>query len=484
MSVIQRLLPATGDETGRFVVIAAGLAALNGLLFGFDTGVISGALLYIGQTFPALEASAFFQGAVVSSSLVGAAIGAATGGRLADLIGRRRLIFAGASFFFVGSLGMAISPSVTWLIISRLIDGIGIGFASVVGPLYISEIAPPEIRGSLVTLNQVAITGGILVSYISNYVFTSAILDAGLTWRVMLGTGMVPAVVLFVGLLFLPESSRWLVEQGHEKTARSVLSRIRNGTGIEEEMKEIERMTELEEAGVRELAKPWVRPVLIVGVGLAIFQQATGINAVVYYAPTILEATGFSDVASLVGTIGIGAINVALSIVAALLLDRVGRRRLLLLGLVGMLAALLTLGGAYYLSGLSGILGMLAVATLMLFVACHAVSIGSVFWLIVSEIYPLNVRGTAMGVCTIVLWATNFTIAQLFPILFDVGPAFAFWSFAAVTAVALVFTYHLVPETKGRSLEEIEADLRETAVGDEEIGIADQADESDPSSAP
>lgn len=479
MSVIQRLLSGTDEDIGRFVIVAAGLAALSGLLFGFDTGVISGALLYINDSFPVLQESSFLQGLVVSGSLFGAAIGAAAGGWLADTIGRKRLIFVGGILFFVGSAGMAVSPTVNWLIISRFVDGLGIGFASVVAPLYISEIAPPSVRGSLVTLNQIAITGGQLVSYVSNFALARILLDAGLTWRVMLGTGVIPAAALIVAVIFLPESPRWLAEQGEEHEARSVLSQIRNGTDIEAEMSEIKRMVEMEEEGLRELLEPWVRPMLIVGVGLAILQQAAGINAVIYYAPVILEATGFSNIASLIGTVGVGFVNVSLSVVAALFVDRVGRRPLLLIGFTGMFATLSVLGGAYYFVGLSTTIGLLALAMILLFVAFHAVSVGSMYWLMVSEIFPLNIRGTAIGVCTVILWIGNFAVAQFFPMLFDIGPAFAFWTFAIVTVLGIGFTYYLVPETKGRSLEEIEADLRDTAIGDEETELADHSDHAD-----
>ncbi|MBX0296888.1 sugar porter family MFS transporter [Haloarcula nitratireducens] len=474
MSVLNRLLPDTEEDIGRFVVVAAGLAALSGLLFGFDTGVISGALLYINESFPVLAESSFLQGVVVSGSMFGAAIGAATGGWLADAIGRKRLIFAGGLLFFVGSAGMAISPTVNWLIVSRFVDGLGIGFASVVAPLYISEIAPPEVRGSLVTLNQIAITGGQLVSYVTNFALARILLDAGLTWRVMLGTGVIPAAILLLSIVFLPESPRWLVEQGEKHEARSVLTKIRERDDIGGEMSEIERMVDMEEEGLGELLEPWVRPMLIVGVGLAILQQAVGINAVIYYTPIILEATGFSNLASLVGTMGVGLINMSLSIVAALLLDRVGRRPLLLVGFTGMFATLSILGGLYYFVGLSTTIGMIALAMILLFVAFHAVSIGSIYWLMSSEIFPLNIRGTAIGVCTVILWLGNFAVAQLFPMLFDIGPAIAFWTFAAVAVIGVVFTYSLVPETKGRSLEEIESDLRDTAIGKDNVELADR----------
>lgn len=478
MNVVERLLPSN-EDVGRFVVVAAGLAALSGLLFGFDTGVISGALLYVNDSFPVLKESSFLQGLVVSGSLFGAAIGAATGGWLADAIGRKRLIFIGGLLFFVGSAGMAVSPTVNWLIVSRFVDGLGIGFASVVAPLYISEIAPPAVRGSLVTLNQIAITGGQLVSYVTNFALASVLLDAGLTWRVMLGTGVIPAAALLISVFFLPESPRWLVEQDEEREARSVLTKIRDGRDVDGEMSEIERMVEMEEEGLHELLEPWVRPMLIVGIGLAVLQQAVGINAMIYYAPVILEATGFSDIASLVGTIGVGLVNVSLSIVAALLLDRVGRRPLLLVGFVGMFATLSVLGGAYYFVGLSTSVGLLAVAMILLFVAFHGLSVGSIFWLMASEIFPLSIRGTAIGVCTVILWLGNFAVAQFFPMLFDVGPAFAFWTFAIVALLGLGFTYALVPETKGRSLEEIESDLRDTAIGGDEVELADKAGQPD-----
>ena len=479
MSVLQRLLPIGDDDIGVFVVAISALAALNGLLFGFDTGVVSGALLYMSETFPRLATSAFLKGTVVSGAMVGAIVGAAFGGRLADRLGRRRLILIGAVLFFVGSFIMAVAPSVAVLIVGRVLDGVGIGFASVVGPLYIAEIAPAKIRGSLVTLNNVAITGGILLSYITNQMIANMAMGAGLSWRMMLGLGMIPAMVLFVGIIFMPESPRWLVEQNQERQARSVLSRIRNGTNVDAEISEIVTMSNREEGSFRDLLQPWLRPVLIVGLGLAVLQQITGINAVVYYAPTILESAGYSDVASLFGTIGIGAINVLLTIVAVFLVDRVGRRPLLLVGLVGMFASLSVLAAAYVVSGMGGIIGPITIASLMLFVAFHAVSLGSVVWLVISEIFPLNVRGAAMGVTTLVLWFSNFLVAQFFPLLFEIGSTVAFGVFAGIAVVGFVFVYTFVPETKGRTLEEIEADLRETGVADDDLALAEQVDYSE-----
>lgn len=458
--------PGSGGEekdggNSRFVYVSAAIAALNGLLFGFDTGIISGALLYIKQSF---ALSSTLQEFVVSGVLAGAVVGAAFGGNLADRIGRRRLILAASAVFFLGALSMAFSPGVLWLIGSRVVVGVAIGVASVVGPLYISETSPPKIRGSLVSLNQLAITSGILAAYLVSLAFAG---PGG--WRWMLGAGVVPAVILGGGMIFMPESPRWLLKQGREEQARKVLGRTRNESQIDEELEEIKNVEQVEEDGASQLLKPWIRPALTVGVGLAIFQQITGINTVIYYAPTIFKSTGFGSSASILATVGVGVVNVALTIAAIFLVDRVGRRPLLLTGLIGMALMLGVLGLAFYLPGLSGYVGWIAIASLMLYVAFFAVGLGPVFWLLISEIYPLKVRGSAMGVATVGNWGSNLIVSLTFLTLIDtIGRPFTFWLYAAMTIGAILFTYFLVPETKGRSLENIESDLHGTAVGNED----------------
>ncbi|ELY85262.1 sugar porter family MFS transporter, partial [Natrinema altunense] len=427
----------TGNDRNSFIYVVAALAALNGLLFGFDTGVISGAMLYIRNTFElatvfgySMNAS-LIEGIIVSGAMIGAIIGAALGGRLADRLGRRRLILVGAVVFFVGSLIMAIAPTVEILIVGRIVDGIGVGFASVVGPLYISEISPPKIRGSLVSLNQLTITSGILIAYLVNFAFS-----ASGEWRWMLGLGMVPAAVLFVGMLFMPESPRWLYEHGRESDAREVLASTRVETQVEDELREIKETIHTESGTLRDLFEPWVRPMLIVGVGLAAFQQVTGINTVMYYAPTILESTGFADTASILATVGIGVVNVVMTVVAVLLIDRTGRRPLLLLGLAGMSVMLAVLGVAFYLPGLSGAIGWIATGSLMLYVAFFAIGLGPVFWLLISEIYPTEIRGTAMGVVTVVNWAGNLLVSLTFLRLIDVvGQTGTFWLYGALSVL-------------------------------------------------
>ncbi len=447
-----------------FTYVTAALAALNGLLFGFDTGIISGAFLYIKQAF---TMSAMTQGLVVSGALIGAVFGAALGGRLADRIGRRRLILVGAIIFFVGSLTMALAPTVTILVLGRVIAGVAIGFASIVGPLYISEISPPEIRGSLVSLNQLAVTSGILLSYLVNYAFSQ-----GGRWRWMLGAGMVPALVLAAGMVFMPESPRWLFERGRTAEARRVLGRIRRDSRVGDELDEIRHTEAAESDSLSKLLEPWIRPALIVGIGLAAFQQVTGINTVIYYAPTILKSTGFGDSASILATVGVGVVNVGMTVVAVLLMDRLGRRRLLLVGLAGMTLSLAGLGAAFFLPSLAGVVGLAAVGSLMLYVAFFAIGLGPVFWLLISEIYPLEVRGSAMGIVTVVNWLANLIVAQTFlQLVGAIGASSTFWLYGVLSVAALVFTYFLVPETKGRSLEAIEADLRDSAVGSDSTSL-------------
>ncbi|MDQ2074419.1 sugar porter family MFS transporter [Haloarcula sp. H-GB4] len=450
-ATIRDVLSGGGD---RFVYVVSALAALNGLLFGFDTGIISGAFLFIQDSF---VMSPLVEGIIVSGAMAGAAAGAAVGGQLADRLGRRRLILIAAIVFFVGSFTMAVAPTVPVLVAGRLIDGVAIGFASIVGPLYISEIAPPEIRGGLTSLNQLMVTTGILLSYFVNYAFA----DAG-AWRWMLGAGIVPAVVLAIGILKMPESPRWLFEHGQKDEARAVLKRTRSD-GVEQELDEIEETVETQsETGVRDLLAPWLRPALVVGLGLAVFQQITGINAVIYYAPTILESTGLGSVASILATVGIGTINVVMTVVAIMLVDRVGRRRLLLVGVGGMVATLAVLGTVFYLPGLEGGLGIIATISLMLFVSFFAIGLGPVFWLLISEIYPLSVRGSAMGVVTVANWGANLLVSLTFPVLTDgVGTSATFWLFGLCSLLGLVFVYRYVPETKGRTLEAIEDDLRQ-----------------------
>jgi sugar porter (SP) family MFS transporter len=382
----------------RFVYIVASIAALGGLLFGFDTGVISGALLFIRQDF---HLNAFTEGFIVSALLLGAMVGAGVSGALSDRLGRRTIILVAAVIFAVGAIGAALSPSVETLIAFRFVLGLGVGTASALVPSYISESAPTDVRGSLSSLFQLAITLGILVAYLVNAVFA----PLG-DWRWPLGLAFVPALVLFVGMYLMPETPRWLVSKGREEEARRVLGRTRTDEEIEGEIQEIHRVEEeaKEQAGYRELLAPWVRPVLVAGIGLAVFQQFVGINTVIYYAPTIIESTGLANVASVLATVGIGVVNVLMTVVAILLIDRIGRKPLLFVGLAGMVVSLAIIGGAFLDPNLAGILSWVTLAGLMLYVASFAVSFGPLLWVMLPEVFPLKVRGAGTGMSALGNW--------------------------------------------------------------------------------
>jgi len=441
-------------ETG-FVFAAAAFAALGGLLFGYDTGVISGALIFIRAQF---GLSTFQQELVVSVVLVGAAVGALTGGRLADIFGRRMMLLVTALIFVAGALVCAAAPSLNVLVIGRLIVGLGIGFSTSTVPIYISEVSPPQTRGWQVSLFQLAITIGILAAYLVDYVFSGS---SG--WRWMLGLAFVPGAILGLGMIRMPESPRWLAEHGHSGRAREVLARIRGTENIESEWLEIQKtLTETQERGsLSDLFGPSVRMALVIGIGLAIFQQVTGINTVIYYAPLIVQSAGISTASgAILATAGIGLVNVLMTIVAMWLIDHVGRRPLLLIGIAGMIISLGVLGFVFRMPT-GGALAWLAVVTLMVYVASFAISLGPIFWLLISEIYPLRVRGIAEGTAAGVNWAFNFLVSVTFLTLLELlGPSLTFWVYALLAIASWLFSYYLVPETKGRTLEEIEHSFR------------------------
>jgi sugar porter (SP) family MFS transporter len=435
--------------------------ALGGLLFGYDTGVISGALLFIPNDF---KLSPFLQGAIVAGLLLGAMIGAAAAGRLADAWGRRRLIMAAAVVFTGGAILAAAAPTVWVLIAARIIIGLGVGSAALVVPLYLAEIAPAGIRGAITSLNQLMIVGGILVAFIVN-----AILASSGNWRLMLGLAAVPSIILFIGMLFMPETPRFLVHTGEEETAKAVLEDLPGDEEPQERIEEIREVDQEEEGdtGVRALLQAkWLRPALIVAVGLAVFQQLVGINTIIYYAPTTLTNVGFAKTSAIYANLIIGVVNVAMTIVAIWLIDRVGRKPLLYGGVAGMVTSLLVLGISlsvlptpHHPGDPAAIITLICLGT---FIASFAATWGPVVWVMIPEVLPLSVRGTAMGVAVFGNWAANFLVSQTFPPLLNaLGPGPVFLGYAALGILAGVFVWKLVTETKGRSLEEIEADLQD-----------------------
>jgi len=435
------------------VVLTAAIAGLGGLLFGYDTGIIAGALLFIGPDF---ELGSFARGLVVAAVPVGAIAGAALSGPMADRHGRRLMILAAAVVFIAGALASAAAPGLGALVGARVVIGVAIGIASAAAPVYISEVAPPESRGRLVSFFQLAVTVGILVAYLVGLAF-----DHSEGWRWMLGLGCVPALALAFGMLRMPQSPRWLVMAGEDFEARATLAKIRvdDPVAIDRELDEIKRSIGEKPGAWSDLLEPLVRAALVVGVGLAILQQITGINTIIYYAPTIVEMTGVdSSAGSILAAVGAGIINVGMTIVALRLLDRAGRRTLLLAGVSGMTISLTALGAAFLSGGDGTVASVVAVLSLMTFVASFAVSLGPIFWLINAEIYPLKVRSKAAGLGTMTNWTFNFAVSLTFLLLIDaLGETGTFWLYAAIGLFTLGFCWKAVPETKGRSLEEIEA---------------------------
>lgn len=445
----------------RNVVLASGITALGGLLFGYDTGVVSGALLFLKSDFGGL--GSFEQELVTSLLLVGAAAGAMAAGWVADTIGRRTTVLITALIFVVGVLLAAFAPVFAALLVARVIIGLAVGSASMVVPLYIGEAAPPRIRGGLVSLNQLAITIGILVSYLADY----GLADTR-NWRLMFGLAAIPAVLLFGGMLFQKESPHWLVMRGRDDEARKVLARLRDSPRtIDEEISEIRKVSSIPTHGVRDLLAKNIRPLVMVGVMLAVFQQITGINTVIYYAPSLLQGAGFGDHAALLANVVNGAVNVGMTIIAIRLLDRVGRRKLLLSGTTGMAVGMfITAFSFIHGSDLKGALAITAVLGLLIYTGSFAIGLGPVFWLLIAEIYPLTIRGAAMSVATIANWAANFVVTISFLTLLNaIGGVGVFFLFGGLTLVALTYFTRKVPETKGRSLQQLEQDLTGRAVG-------------------
>lgn len=430
------------------LILVAITASLGGLLSGFDMGVISGALLYINQTW---TLSPLEQGWLVSSAIVGSVIGAAANGVLADIYGRKKIIIATALIFIAGSLMCGYAPTAGWLIFSRIVIGIAVGMISFVAPIYLSEIAPEKIRGSLVSLYQLALTAGILLSYLINRIFA----NTELNWRWMLGSGTVPAVILLTGILFLHDTPRWLISKNRIDEARQVFRRILKKEDVEAHISEIQETLSTSSEKQKVKIKKWMLMPVFVGVGLMFVQICTGINTIIYYTPTIFNLAGFSDnISAIYATIGIGLVNFLMTFVAIAYIDKFGRKPLLYIGLSGMLISLFILSGAFAM-GESG--KWLAVASVVIYIASFAMSLGPICWIMVSEIMPLKIRGFAMSAATVANFAFNFIVVLSFlPMLEIFGKAPTFFVFGLITILSLFFVYFFVPETKGISLEKIE----------------------------
>jgi sugar porter (SP) family MFS transporter len=448
-------VPGYVDEAVKnpFVLRISMLAALGGLLFGYDTGVISGALLYVKQD---LHAGSVAQSWIVAGLLAGAVAGAIAGGWLADRISRRWTLLAAGIVYVVGAVAAALAQTSGQLVAARVVLGLAVGAASAVVPMYIAEHTPPRIRGGTVSYNQLMITVGILAAYLVDFALRNV--DSG--WRWMLGIGAVPGVILVISMLFVPYTPRWLMQQGRREEARRVLARTRREGEADAELEEIETVVVRERrARFRDLFAPRLRPMMMVGLGLAIVQQAVGVNTVVYFSPTILTYTGLKANDAIAQALTVGITNVIFTVVAILLLDRLGRRALLFIGTTGLAVALVMLGTFFALDWQNAA-PWVALVSLIVFIASFAIGLGPVFWLMISEIFPLAARGRAMAVCSLANWAANFVVSYYFLQLIDaIGRTWTFWMYAGLAVLGIVFFAARVPETRGRSLEEIEREL-------------------------
>jgi len=429
----------------KFAVMMATFAGLGGFLFGYDTGVISGALLFMTEEY---GLSNLQQEAVVSILLLAAAGGAIFAGRLADRFGRRPVIAAAALLFIAGALVLSSALHFVMLLFGRAIIGLAIGTASMTVPLFVSELSPSSIRGFCVSVNQLLVTVGILVAYGVDTLF--APIEG---WRWMVGLGAIPALLLLWGMALLPETPRWLIRRGREEDARIVLRRIGYTA---EEQEDIIGQVESHLGSVRMLFGRRLRLPLIIGMGLALFQQITGINTVIYYAPTIFQMAGATSATSaILATVGVGVVNVIATLIVLFLLDRMGRRPLLIVGITLMIFGLVVLGSVWSLPT-DSLQGWLSLA-LMVYIVGFAIGLGPIAWLIIAEIYPLRVRGVAMSFATVTNWLANFAMAMTFLSLVGwMGAGPTFWLYAGFSVVSLLFVLFLVPETSGKTLEQLE----------------------------
>jgi len=439
------------DFRRNYVYVISAIAAMGGFLFGYDLDVIIGAIIFLKKGF---QLSPVQVGFAVSCASIGCIIGPLVGGPAADWLGRRKTLLVTALIFSVGTIGTVFPRTIAEFDFFRIVGGLGIGLASVTSPMYIAEIAPARLRGRLVTVNQLAIVVGALASIIVSY-----FLSASGNWRAMFAYELVPVMLFFIGLAFVPESPRWLFEKKRIEEARQVLGRIyRSESGIEQEL-QIMHQTDHEEAGTfAELLQPGIRKALLIAAALAVFQQMTGASPLTFYLPIIFQQAGFTSASDAIfQTVVLNMWDVFCTILAMWLVERLGRRPLLLIGISGMGASLVLVGFFFARHAT----GEFVVLVMMLCIGFYIISLAPLTWLIMSEIFPTRLRGKAMGVASIFLWAATFVGTQVVPSLsaylnrhFN-SIAGVFWIFAAVCVVALVFSYYMVPETKGRSLEEI-----------------------------
>jgi sugar porter (SP) family MFS transporter len=453
-----------GPHLRRLDVITV-VATFGGLLFGYDTGVINGALDPMVADLGLTPAS---EGLVTSSLLVGAAIGALLCGRLADRVGRRRALVLLAVVFFLGAVGSVLAPSLEVMLPMRFVLGAAVGGASVTVPVYLAEVAPTERRGAITGRNEIAIVVGQLAAFVVNAVIGTVWSDHDGVWRYMLAVQAVPAVALFAGMLRMPESPRWLLARGREDEALAVLRQVRDPGRAAAELREVRALVDAERAeqareagGWAELRLPWVRRLVLIGVGVAVVNQLGGINAVMYYGTQLLRQSGFSGDVALVANVLNGVFSVLGMLIGLHLINRVPRRSLLLVGLTGIIAShlMIALCSAVLPEGTAR--SVAVTAFLVLFVGFNQSSVGLVCWVVLAELFPLRLRGFAIGLCVFWNWTVNAVISGFFPsVVHGIGVNGTFLAFAGLNVLSWLFVRFVLPETRDRSLEQLEEDFR------------------------
>lgn len=446
-----------------YVIFMAAVAAIGGILFGYDTAVISGTTDIVRNQF---SLSASGEGWYVGCALIGSIIGVLCAGSLSDYIGRKITMLISAAFFSISAIGCAVCGSFDALVAFRIIGGVGIGIVSIVSPIYISEVSPAKIRGTLVSLYQLAVTAGFLLAYLANWAIDagidpSAAADAGLwsrmfnaeAWRGMLGSETLPALLFLFIIFFIPESPKWLIIKGKPSEATAVLSRI---LGSEDEINaevEATRSSSGEDKGSwSDLLKPGILVAVLAGCAIAILGQFMGVNAVLYYGPKIFSEAGFDN--PMFSTVLVGLVNFATTVLAVFIIDRVGRKQLIYWGVSGMIICLMAIG-TYFATG--GALGNgFMLAFFLAYVFCCAISISAIVFVLLSEMYPNSIRGRAMSLAGFMLWVGTYLVGQLTPVLLEWSQAGTFFIFAVMCVPYMLIMWKVIPETTGKTLEEIE----------------------------
>ncbi|MGB0113522.1 MAG: sugar porter family MFS transporter [Ilumatobacteraceae bacterium] len=447
--------PRLFGRWGLWLTMVGALSVTAGLAFGYDQGVIGGALAFMADDF---GFGSVIEGIVTSSVTLGALFGALGAGTLADKYSRKRLLIASAYLFVIGAVVQAVAPDVWVAVAGRVVIGVGVGMASVAAPMYVAESTPAATRGRFVSGYQLAITIGILTAQFADYVLS----EDG-TWRLMLGLAAIPGVLLLIVASPVPYSPRWLVSVGRHDEARASLAKVKGTWKLDEAVAEIEAEVDNEPTSAwGDLLVGGAKRALGIAMGLAIFQQVTGINAVIYYSNEILAEAGFETASAQAGAsmIAVGVVNVLATFIAIAFVDRLGRRPLLMAGMTGMLVGLVGLSVSYLYDSKEAdthtIVGSLSIIWMVVFIASFAFSLGPVVWTIISEVFPTHVRAKGMSVATAANWFAAFVLTLVFPVLLDsIGSSATFGLLALFTVAALWWTWRYVPETSGKSLEEV-----------------------------